>query len=374
MQSLSPQGQPQVAAIVRVLHCIPTLAVGGAETQLRLLAPQLKAQGVEVAIIGRFADEDALVLTQQGVTCFRLHSTSNYDPEMVAALMRAVRQFRPTVIQTWLTQMDILGGLVARIFGIPWIIAERSSPPAYPPSTKNRLRQWIGRRATVIANAPQGRDVWPRHDVDVIGNGIDFAGIAGLPPAPLADTVAFAGRIAVATVSRLVPEKSIDVLVAAVALARERMPKIRLIVVGDGPDRSRLQMLVEEQGLGDHVVFTGFQADPLAWMRSAAMFASASQFEGHPNAVTEAVAAGVPTILSDIAPHRSLLGQGALYAPVGDASAFAAHMMTLAADAHHRQAIAAQARDAIRGFDINSITARYRVLYERLARYGASVR
>lgn len=373
MQSLSPPGQTAVAPI-RVLHCIPTLAVGGAETQLRLLAPSLKKQGVEVAIIGRFPEEDALALTRHGIECFRLRSTGNYDPAIIAALIAAIRRFRPTVVQTWLTQMDILGGSMACVFGIPWIIAERSSPPNYPPSAKNRLRQWMGRHATIIANAPQGRDVWPGRTVEVIGNGIDLAGIASLSSAPLADTDAFSGRIAVVTVSRLVPEKSIHVLVAAVALARERVPNIRLIVIGDGPERGRLQMLVEEQGLGDHVVFAGFQADPLAWMRSAAMLSSASQFEGHPNAVTEAVAAGVPTILSDIAPHRSLLPQAALYAPVGDASAFAAHMTTLAVDAQQRQAVARQARDAIRGFDIDAITARYRVLYERLVRDGAGKR
>jgi len=352
---------------IRVLHCIPTLAVGGAETQLRLLAPRLAARGISVAIFSRFADGDVKALTTDGVTCFPLNSTSNYDPSIIFALHGAVRRFRPAIIQTWLTQMDIVGGVAARAFGIPWIISERSSPPGYPPILKNKLRQWLGRRATICANAQHGLDVWPRNaDRDVISNGIDLAAVAAVSQSIHAHAGSLRDTVDVITVSRLAPEKCVDVLIAAIALARSHVPNIRLVVVGDGPERGGLEALAAENDLADHVVFTGFQSSPIEWMRSAHMFASASRFEGHPNAVTEAAAAGIPTILSDIVMHRTLMGNAARYAAPHDASSFANHFIDLSKNYESRNAIAKAARQAVGRFDIDAITSRYIELYQRL--------
>lgn len=352
---------------VRVLHCIPTLSVGGAETQLRLLAPRLVAQGIGVGIFGRLAPDDVQALERSGVTCFPAGGWGNHDPRIAAALVRAVWAMRPTVIQTWLTQMDILGGLVARTCGVPWIVAERSSPMAYSSSLKNRLRQQLGRHAVLVANGPQGLDVWPGHaDAQVIGNGIDLAAIAVAPRDLMRDVVPFRGRTTAVTVSRLVPEKNVDVLIEAIAIARRSLPNIRLIVVGDGPERARLESMVADRGLLDDVAFVGFRSLPVEWVRSADMFASASLFEGHPNAVTEAAAAGVPAVLSDIPMHRSLMGDAARYASVGDADAFAAQILVLARDATVRDAIAAAGRRMVERFDIDAIASLYARLYERL--------
>jgi glycosyltransferase involved in cell wall biosynthesis len=229
------------------------------------------------------------------------------------------------------------------------------------------LRQLVGQRAVVVANAPQGLDVWPEHDdAQVIGNGIDFQSIASVPRGQMSDIEPFRGRIGIVTLSRLIEDKKIDTLISAIGIAKPAVPNIRLIVIGDGPDRERLEKLVLARDLNDHVVFEGLRTHPLEWLRSAHMFASASLFEGHPNAVTEAAASGVPTILSDITMHRSLMGNAALYAPPGDASAFAAHFVMLARDPVARDEISAAGRDAVARFDIDAIAACYIALYQRL--------
>lgn len=353
---------------ISVLHCIPTLRVGGAETQVRLLAPRLVALGMGVGIVARLKDPDVEVLSSAGVTCFPIRAAGNHNPAMFLEVLNAVRAARPSVVQTWLPQMDIVGGVVALGCRLPWILSERSSPPCYSATAKNWLRRRLGRSATLVANAPQGLDVWPGHaDAQVIGNGIDLSAVDAVPKGLLRDHAPFRDRTSVVTISRLVQGKRIETLIAAIDIARGTVPDIRLIIVGDGPERAQLEARVAGRGLGDHVAFAGFQKAPVEWARSADMFVSASLFEGHPNAVTEAAASGVPMVLSDIPMHRSLMGDAARYAPPEDAPAFAAQIVALARDSSARETVVAAARRAVDRFDIDAIAARYASLYVRLA-------
>ncbi len=352
---------------IRILHCIPTLDIGGAETQLRLLATRQARQGLDVAIFGRIVDADVAALRAQGVSCFPITAHGNHNPAIPIGLLRVVRQWRPTIIQTWLTQMDILGGMIARTFGIPWIVAERSSPMNYAPSAKNRLRQYLGRRAVVVANAPHGLDVWPDHDHSrVIGNGIDFSVLASGTGNVLREQPPFVGHTSLVSVSRLVPEKNVDTLISAVAIAQRVVPDLHLVIVGDGPEKARLEDLVRSRGLGAAVSFAGYRAPAMEWIRAADIFVSASLYEGHPNAVTEAAALGVPTILSDIPMHTSLMGDGARYAGTRNAEAFAGHIVTLARDEAARAILVERSGRMVGRFDIDAIATEYAALYAEM--------
>ena len=72
----------------------------------------------------------------------------------------------------------------------------------------------------------------------------------------------------------------------------------RLTLVGDGPERQALESLATDAGLRDCVRFEGFRSDPLVFMRRASIFALPSRFEGMPNALLEAMAAGLPSVVS----------------------------------------------------------------------------
>lgn len=366
-ESVSLREATTGAPPIRILHCIPTLDIGGAETQLRLLATRQARQGLDVAIFGRIADTDVAALRTQRVSCFPIAAHGNHNPAIPMDLLRVVRQWRPTIIQTWLTQMDILGGMIARTFGIPWIVAERSSPMNYASSAKNRLRQYLGRGAVVVANAPHGLEVWPNHDNSrVIGNGIDFSVLTSRTGNVLREQPPFADHTSLVSVSRLVPEKNVDTLIAAVAIARPVVPDLHLVIVGDGPEKARLENLVRSRGLGAAVSFAGYRSPAIDWIRAADIFVSASLYEGHPNAVTEAAALGVPTVLSDIPMHTSLMGDGARYAGIHDAEAFAGHIVTLARDEAARAILVEQSGRIVGRFDVDAIVIEYAALYSEL--------
>lgn len=355
-----------------VLICIPTLSTGGAERQLRLLAPRLAARGIRVGLFSRIEPAYAAALEAQGVRCFQA-PRRNHSPRMPTALGRAARGVEADIVHSFLPQMDIVGGAVARLTGRVWLLSERSSAPAYGSGLKDRLRFRLGRRATaIVANSAAGLDVWPGHpDRSVIANGIDHRAIAAAPPLPEADRRAVAGRMLIVSVARLSAEKRLDLLIDAVRRLRETHPGLLLLLIGRGPEEAALKARAE--GLGDQVRFLGFRPDAWSWLAAADLFVSASRFEGHPNAVLEAAAAGAPMVLSDIPMHRDAAGgDGALYVPPGDAGALAEGIAALIADPAARDRLGAAARAHVASFSIEDAADRYAALYRRLAAASGS--
>jgi glycosyltransferase involved in cell wall biosynthesis len=104
-------------------------------------------------------------------------------------------------------------------------------------------------------------------------------------------------------VARLVPQKGLDVLLHSFAqLPQAVRAGWRVTLVGDGPERDRLERMAQTLGLADVVVFEGFRSDPLAFMQRASIFALPSRFEGMPNALLEAMAAGLPSVVTNASP------------------------------------------------------------------------
>lgn len=104
----------------------------------------------------------------------------------------------------------------------------------------------------------------------------------------------------VGTVARFTAEKALDTLIRAVALLPDRVPGIRLLLVGDGPLRPDLEALAEELGIADRVVFAGFQEPVNPWLAHMRVFALPSVKEGMPYALLEAMAAARPVVAADV--------------------------------------------------------------------------
>ncbi len=155
------------------------------------------------------------------------------------------------------------------------------------------------------------------------------------------------GDLAVVTVGRLVPEKGVDTLVRAI---REGMA---LVVVGDGPERRRLERLRDE--LGVRATFTGdLPADGVVEAYAAAdAFALLSEHEPWGVVVNEAAACGLPLVLSDrVGAAADLLrdGENGALVPAGNAAAAAAALGRLAADPAGRRRMGERSRELVRGF------------------------
>lgn len=100
-------------------------------------------------------------------------------------------------------------------------------------------------------------------------------------------------------VGRLEPQKGFDLLLRAYADLRTRGVTEPLVIVGEGQERETLQELARSLGITEHVVFTGFQANPYPWLAGAEVFVSSSRFEGFCRVIAEALAVGTPVVATD---------------------------------------------------------------------------
>ena len=149
----------------------------------------------------------------------------------------------------------------------------------------------------------------------VIPNGVSLERFA-LPRAPVRGRILMVGRLA--------PPKRPDLALRALALVWERVPEAHLHFVGDGPLRGDSERLAAELGLGEAVSFLGVRDDVPQLLAEAECALLASDYEGCPLAVIEALAAGVPVVATDAGGVRELVGgTGAVTAPEAGALAAA---------------------------------------------------
>ena len=156
------------------------------------------------------------------------------------------------------------------------------------------------------------------------------------------------------TVARLVPQKGIDVLIRALAQTTGATRDWMLTLVGDGPEREALERQVLQAGLQEKVHFLGYRPDPQTFLLQAGVFVLPSRFEGMPNALLEAMAAGLAVVVTDASPGPLEVveaGVSGLVVPSDEPAALADALDRLAAQPQLRERLGAAAREALRQSD-----------------------
>ncbi len=218
-------------------------------------------------------------------------------------LCQLMEEQRPKRVLALLTKTNVLCCAAAWDQTVHLVVSERNDPRRQSLDTLwSRLRRVYYRRADVVTANTQGviealetMGEWQRLE---------------LLPNPLPGTLSRTNEVflpdrepQILAVARLVPQKGLDLLLQAFAAIPAQCRKgWSLMLVGDGPERDALQMQARELGIDQSVTFAGFRSDPLTFMKRAAIFALPSRFEGMPNALLEAMAAGLPSVVSDASP------------------------------------------------------------------------
>jgi glycosyltransferase involved in cell wall biosynthesis len=350
---------------LRILHLIPSLEGGGAERQVAYLAAAQSRAGHDVHIASVRHGQHARAVTDAGVHHHILKSGGNHDPLLVPRVLALFRELRPDVVQTWLLQMDVLGGLAALTSRSRWVLTERTSGVFYDFPTA-RVRRWLGARASaIVANSDGGLAYWngaPQAVLTVIRNGLPLETIRATPVSAearsLVPLVLFAGRFS--------EEKNVLTLVEAL---KRVVPATgaRAMLCGEGPQRELIEAAVTAAGLGDSVGVVGYREDLWSWMKAASAFVSLSRFEGCPNTVLEAMACGCPLVVSDIPAHRELLDEScALLVNAAEPDAIAAALKSAITDCDTARRRAEVAAARVQSFSMERVAAAYEALYHRL--------
>lgn len=299
---------------MRVLHCIPSMNGGGAERQLSYLAGEFTKIGWEVHVALLRGGPNMARLKTSGAIIHTLAARSNYDPRIFWQLRQVVRSVKPDLVHTWLLQMDICGGAASRAARIPWIISERSSVMAYPPTFKNRLRVfWAAGASAVVSNSVAGDHYWQSRLNGsvlrrIIPNALPLDEIEAAVPAALDEIGLKTEKDMVLFVGRFSPEKNLETLLLALREVVAR-PRTVAVLCGEGPLRLQLEQWLAKYAIADQVRLAGYVPDIWSWMKRASVLVSVGFFEGHPNAVLEAMACGIPLVVSDIPAHREFLDE-----------------------------------------------------------------
>jgi glycosyltransferase involved in cell wall biosynthesis len=175
----------------------------------------------------------------------------------------------------------------------------------------------------------------------------------------------------VVTVARLVWFKGLDTLIDAAARLGPAWPRLRLVIVGDGPLRAPLEQRVAERGLIGRVIFTGERVDVPEILGAADIFALPSVSEGMPISILEAMAARLPVVATSVGgiPELVVPGETGLLAPARDAGRFAAALETLVAAPELRRACGAAGRERLdRMFSSFAMVERTASIYAGLVR------
>jgi glycosyltransferase involved in cell wall biosynthesis len=243
---------------------------------------------------------------------------------------------------------------------IEWALA--NAPPMLPPLARHihvedgfgpderdrqlRRRVWARRlalrRSTVVLPSRTllrlAEQIWrlaPAH-LRYIPNGVDLTRFApGQRPASRLNLPPGDGPL-VGTVAALRPEKNIARLLRATAL----VPDLRLIVVGDGPERAPLEALASELGIASRVAFAGAMADPAPAYAMMDIFALSSDTEQMPLTILEAMAAGLPVAATDVGDVVDMVGaENVPFIVTRDETTLGAALGRLATNATLRQAV-----------------------------------
>lgn len=347
-----------------VLFLARSLDHGGAERQLVTLALGLARRGHRVAVAvfyggGPFAAE----LEASGVRLFVLDKQGRWDVlPFLTRLVRLVREERPAVLHGYLGVPNIIAAVLKPLLpGLRVVWGVRASNMDldrydWLSRASYRIECWLSRFADlIICNSRAGLEYaaghgFPREKMTVIPNGIDterFKPDAGARESIRKEWGITESEILIGLAARLDPMKDHpNFLRAAAMLIRER-PHIRFVCVGDGPEsyKTELHRLVTGLGMDEKIIWAGVRNDMAAVFNALDIASSSSFGEGFSNTVAEAMACGLPCVVTDVGDSAWIVGSTGFVVPSRDPQALANALIRLVAlPADQRCALGVEAR------------------------------
>lgn len=374
---------PAGARVVSIAFFLHTLDIGGLQLSLLRLAMQLHRLGFRVCIVVQIAGGELAGRVPPGIDIVSLDSPRTLFS--LGPLVRFLRQRRPDILFSGLIHGNLAVVAAARLAGVKvqTLLTEHAPPRSLIAANASNWRfrvlppliRLLYPRAEAIVAVSRGvRDelqaMLPAGiGVELIYNPVvpdDIQTLSTIPveqPWPIRPDVPF-----ILGVGRLSAEKRFDVLIRAFATLAAERPH-HLLILGEGPERPRLQALIEELNLQDRVKLAGYVSNPFPYMRTARMLVVTSEFEGFCNVLVEAMACGTPVVSTDcpFGPHEIL--QGGKYGrlvPIGDIGA-TAEAMRSTLDLDQRSGLHERAQQ----FSVEASAEAYATLIRRMVQTDA---
>jgi glycosyltransferase involved in cell wall biosynthesis len=375
---------------LRVIHVVLSLDPGGLERVVLSLARSARGFNQDVSVLclerpGALAPQfDAL-----GVKVTSLAKPPGVRWELVDQIRAVFRDTRPDVVHTHQISALLYAGRAARRERVAAVLHTRHLNYTEGRKTlPRRLRSLVLWRYAssyahrfcccsqdAVESAGAFRAI-RRKNLFYVPNGIDtalFGAVGGHRAAAREQLGIPATSPVVGSVSRLAEVKQQDVLIRALARLRPEFPDARLLLVGDGPTRPRLEHLVAELGMADVVRFAGYQSNPERFLAAMDVFALPSRAEGMPLVVLEAWAAGLPVVATRVGgiPWMIEDGRTGYVVESGDVGGLAARLRPLLADPAKAREMGRAGQEVARAeYDVSVMAGSYDRHYRELLAAG----
>jgi len=354
---------------MKIVLVVSHLGAGGSERVLGIMANYWARTGHEVHLITLSPEMNPAFPIAAEVR--RMSAQQTRPPIFgkigkMAVFRRQLRDLAPEVVVAFGHVTNVITLVASKGLGIPVIVSERNNPGRlaipwpfalgrfllYPSAAAlvtqtQSIDDWFARRGYRCRRCIIPNPILEKDDREDGESGPVLSGYS------------------LVTVGSLTRQKGHDRLLQIFGIIARQRPEWKLFIVGEGPERPLLEKEIEKQGLQGQVVLLGYQRNPTAIVKQADMFVFTSYYEGFPNALAEAMAAGVPVISFDCPMGPGELienGQNGILIPDGDCDTFAESLLKLMDDPDRRASLGRQAVVVRQRFSIKSIMGQWEEL------------
>ena len=285
-------------------------------------------------------------------------------------LYKKIKQCNPDAVISFLDTTNIQAIIASLLAAKPVIVSERSNPFLYKIGYFwDTVRHWIYPFAGAIVFQTKGISAYFSKRINsksvVIPNPV-------MPmPAKVEPVISFQKPF-ILSVGRFTEEKCFDLLIKAFSQIAAHCSGWRLVIAGDGPLRPELQQFVHENHLEESINLPGRISDISSLYNQASLFVLTSRFEGFPNALCEAMAAGLPVIATDcpFGPGDIIRdGIDGILIPVNDIDALANAIKSMITNEHLQKQFAAKAPEILQRFGLEQVITQWETIIHSVLKH-----
>lgn len=306
--------------MIKVCYIIGQLGKGGAERQLYELVRGINKERFNPIVIclsegGYWSKE----IKKIGIEVIEIMRKRNWEFIRLFKLFKLLKSIKPDIVHAFLFSANSYGRIASILAGVPIIIAsERNLPEA----GNDKIKLWIYIDKLlalftdrIICNSYRAAESLVKHHafnskkVCVVHNGISVADFINKNDL---NSEEYSASKVVGTVGRLYPQKNHILFLDMVKIISEKYKhkNLKFVIAGEGPLKKQLKKYSQDLGIESKVVFTGLINNIQDILHATDIFVLSSDWEGLPNAVMEAMASGLPCVVTDVGGNSELVVDG----------------------------------------------------------------
>lgn len=360
-----------------ILHFINGLEVGGAETQLLRILPELEKYHENMVCCVQGHGPIGKLLEEKGIRVHYLDLKNIIDFSAIKKFRKIVRNYPPDIMVTYLIHADLYGRVLGKIFGIKKIISSKRGAllqwewlSSFDQLTKKLINHCLVQTETAKKEWMNKLNL-PEKKFTIIPNGIDVEKFrCKIGKKEKKNQLQIKENSTVITcVSKLRRGKGHDILLRAFEKFYQYDNDAILLIVGDGEKEEELKNSLADLESKNNIRFLGNRPDIAEILSISDIFALPTEKEGMSNAIIEAMVMGVPVITTDIPENRDLLEnkKTGILIPVNDSYSLFENIKLLASDKILQEKISQNSKiEAENKFDVRIIARKLANFFEKI--------